>query len=57
LELRTQNFEFRIAASQAHRVVLLACVVLIDLAIYIAREENYDLSDGAAGCTRGAILV
>jgi hypothetical protein len=31
--------------------------VLIDLAIYIASEENYDLRDGAAGYTRGAILV
>jgi hypothetical protein len=34
LELRAKNFEFQIAASQAHRVVLLACVVLFDLAIY-----------------------
>jgi hypothetical protein len=31
--------------------------VLIDLAIYIASEENYDLRDGAASYTRGAILV
>jgi hypothetical protein len=38
-------------------VVVVACVVLIDLASYIDREENYDLRDGAAGCTRGAILV
>jgi hypothetical protein len=31
--------------------------VLIDLAIYIVCEENYDLRAGAAGCTRGAIFV
>jgi len=36
--LRTQN------ASWAHRVVLLSCVVLIDLAIYVtvARETSGD---------------